>query len=167
MSDFSASPVASPRRVSTIAVLAVFLIVTVLITVAAAVLYLILDAVTGVSTSGAAMAGVIPMVAAMTTGGFWAKREGRPSSGRQWFVALLAAILTVVLNLAVAWFAIRGGFVPELRSQVAMSTEDMQILVIVGAAFALMFLLLIRLGFWTGINGWEKRNKSLQDKLRK
>ena len=101
-----------PQRFSVLTLLLVYLAFMFFGVVVVGVIYMVADQFLTKSSSNASMGFLIPMLAAMAMTSFWAKREGRPTSGRQWLVALLAALLTLALNGALIWYLATSGAVP-------------------------------------------------------
>ncbi|WP_112311589.1 ABZJ_00895 family protein [Pseudogemmobacter bohemicus] len=156
--DFSALP---PRRVSAPVLLLVYLAWYMFGAVLVAAIYMVADQFLTSSPQSSAMGVVIPMVAGMSVAGYWAKREGRPGGGRQWRIALLFALVTVVLNGALIWLIASSGVVPELSFPNGFTRDDLTFGSILGAALLVILLLVIRFGFWMGFRGWEKQQARL------
>ncbi len=155
-----------PQRFSVLTLLLVYLAFMFFGVVLVGVIYMVADQFLTKSSSNASMGFLIPMLAAMAMTSFWAKREGRPTSGRQWLVALLAALLTLALNGALIWYLATSGAVPELAFNGAPSRDDLSFGAILAAVLFALLALIIRGGFWLGFNGWEKQQKKLRDKMR-
>lgn len=158
----SSDPLAVPKkRVSTSVLLLVYLAFMLFGIVIVAVIWTVADQVFTSSSQSSAMGVVVPMIAAMSMSSFWARREGRPASGRQWWIALLATLLTLALNGALIWAIASSGAWPELSFRNGFTRDDLMFGSILGAALLVLLTLVVRLGFWLGLNGWEKQQAKL------
>ncbi|MCL4066362.1 ABZJ_00895 family protein [Pseudomonas sp. GX19020] len=158
----SADPLAAPKkRVSTSVLLLVYLAFMLFGIVIVAVIWMVADQFLTSSSQNSAMGVVVPMIAAMSMSSFWARREGRPTSGRQWWIALLATLLTLALNGALIWAIASSGAWPELSFRNGFSRDDLVFGSIVGAVLLVLLTLVVRFGFWLGLNGWEKQQAKL------
>lgn len=102
-----------------------------------------------------AMGFIMVYVAAATVGTYMFKREGAPSKGRIWRVALACALVTVGLQalIAVGLFQVGGYSVAQL----GVRQSDIGVLVGVLGFFAIIELLVIRLALGLSIRANVKQ----------
>ncbi len=158
-------PDVSARPVSLLRIVLVFVATLVAGIVAVVVLYALLESVMGWAPESSAMGLVLPVVAAMSGGQFWANREkAAPASGRLWAAALWSALATVILQAALVWLAIATDSLPGFSQAEALSADDRRILMIALAGVAVLTLLLIRSGYWWGARTAVKQAERLAAK---
>lgn len=100
-----------------------------------------------------AMGVIVIMVAGMSTGQTWFKREQQmPSSGRKWLIALLATLVVLVAQAGL--LALVSWADPALKAEI--SREGPQFLAIIAAVAVIFDVLVVRLGLWMGLRSAAK-----------
>ena len=149
-------PIASPMSTTALVLrYAGFLIAGVIIL---NVVFLVLESYFKFSPGNMAAMGVFLIWGAGTwTGQLWFLREqARPASGRAWTVATLCALVTYLVQAAFVLLA-AGAALSQHGSLGLPRGSDRMIVIGAFAAFALLELLIIRLGIGVGAKGAAKR----------
>jgi hypothetical protein len=101
---------------------------------------------------------IVPLLAAMSAGQFWRRRvAARPAGVLAWAVSAIATLVLVAAQAGLMWLALRAGLFGAGLAGIGLSDVDWPGLLLALAAVALVVVLLIRLGLWTGFRAAERQ----------
>lgn len=101
---------------------------------------------------------IVPLLAAMSAGQFWRRRlAARPPGAMAWAVSAIATLVLVAAQAGLMWLALRAGLFGADLAGIGLSDVDWPGLLLALAAVALVVVLLIRLGLWTGFRAAERQ----------
>lgn len=124
-----------------------------------------LEALAGVSMDSSSLGLIAPMVAAMATAMQWYNGEKRrPQTGRIWKVALICAIVTLALQVALIVLFYLTGLLDQALKGLPIGAQELLIFAIVLGVASVVQFLMIRLGMGLGFRIAEKQARQLAER---
>lgn len=151
----------APRPASIAYLLMVYTGALVLLIALCFVMIYIAETYFNFAMTNSAMGIIVIVVASTMTGNAWFERvQIKPSSGRKWRLAALAAVVTVIIQVAMALLFLETD--PQMMRELAGEDATMKALLVAG--IWLFDLLIIRSGIWFGVRSSAKQVERLARK---